>query len=216
MPIDYAWRTFLTEEFFSPISVTLTLKGNLGWRNSNVYFNNLDWFISNRLNRKLYGRACLRGLGLNRVVAVLEKTENDIWHFHVQIDLPDGVPFETMKKLIEDLWPLTHWGMPQVDVQRTTGDRWLNYMLKKRTKPALVQDCICMQSMRKSDPIGRDMLSDKFKKLVASTSKSSSEVLVDTATHRQLNHSIDSYDIVEIAKAFSTRLSVARKFEGFT
>jgi hypothetical protein len=86
--------------------------------------------FQNLLNKKLFGKRFQRfGVRLN-IVPVLERSQNDRWHYHAIMQCPDSKPYWYMHAQITSIWTSTKFGYNEHDIKRSIDHGWTDYITK--------------------------------------------------------------------------------------
>ena len=125
--------------FTNPAAVTLTLKKRDKARSVDqiVATENFRHF-RNRLDHTLLGTKAKRYGRRLRILAVLEMSSDQRWHYHCIIERPYHCSFESFCQAICDQWQRTDFGYSQINIQDQADDGWTNYILKERQKSSLL------------------------------------------------------------------------------
>lgn len=131
----------------NPINITLTEKQVWnGVRIDDIISERNFRHFQNVLNRKVFGNSFQRyGKKLQSLV-VREVSGGGRHHLHVILETPDRMPLATFLPLIRESWVSTHYGYDQVHIEvpqtpeRESG--YLNYIMKRKSKPAGLMDSI--------------------------------------------------------------------------
>lgn len=124
-----------TTEFLQPFAFTLTLKQVLPALRirltPELAKQNCRHFL-NVLNYKLFGKAYQRHGKRVKVVAVLEWSPGERYHYHGLMDCPAALDLYTLPDVVCDSWRKTQWGYHEAEIIPAY-DRvgWLNYITKQ-------------------------------------------------------------------------------------
>jgi hypothetical protein len=124
------------QAFNDPCAVTLTMKQRVESMelDSIACSRNFNHF-SNRLNKAILRNSFTRYGNRIPMIAVLEKSYSQRYHYHTMIDRPDHVTRDEFKEVVCDCWNRTLWGYRENDFQfdgSTAG--WIDYITKLSTK----------------------------------------------------------------------------------
>jgi hypothetical protein len=101
------------------------------------------------LNRAVYGNAVCRYGKQLRVLPILEKEENQRWHFHAAIESPTHIEPNRFVASVRECWSKVDWGYHEIMIRPSANRGWIKYMLKCPQKSAFDawSDCISWESL---------------------------------------------------------------------
>ena len=73
----------------------------------------------------------------NSVIPVLEKSNNQRYHYHTVIDRIDRLSRDQFESVVTDCWQRTLWGYGEIDFQYDISKGWLYYITKPSQKQTL-------------------------------------------------------------------------------
>lgn len=148
---------FIENKIPNPLAVTLTLKQGRSYFNNYGltikkpdlidYQRNTKHFL-NRLNQKIFKHAFRRYGAKIQVIPIFEGTLNTRIHIHLIIERPDFIKLDEFELMIQDCWTKTQFGYNNIHIKELDNyERWVNYILKNRTKQVDLLDSIDVENM---------------------------------------------------------------------
>lgn len=95
----------------------------------------------NRLRRRFFGHK--RSADFQRLIIV---EHSPILHLHCIVEAPMHLMDDDVRGIIVSEWSKLRWGTNNVHIEFVNSDRWINYIMKRRSKNRSVQDCIDLQN----------------------------------------------------------------------
>ena len=124
--------------FNDPCAVTLTMKQRVNSRELDQIECSRNFrHFSNRLNKAIFGNAFTRYGNRLRMIAVLEKSNSQRYHYHTALDRIDRISRDQFKDIVTDCWERTLWGYREIDFQYDISKGWIDYMTKPSQKEHL-------------------------------------------------------------------------------
>lgn len=122
----------LSKHWNSPISITLMHRcGSIG-TTTTACSANLKHFL-NVVNKTIFGNKVRRGFKV-QAVPTLEEFDGKP-HYHLMMDCPEHITKEALFALINQEWPRTNLGHPDIRINENASEGWVKYIFKQRTKP---------------------------------------------------------------------------------
>lgn len=133
--VRQAERDYLKSiQFNDPCAVTLTMKQRVDSTELDpiICSRNFTHF-SNRLNKAILRNSFTRYGNRIPVIAVLERSHSQRYHYHTVIDRHDRISRDEFKSIVTDCWDRTLFGYREIDFRFDMTAGWIDYITKKST-----------------------------------------------------------------------------------